>query len=58
MIGLAKVANVARRAVLDMGGTRWEAGAEVLGILNRYGLPIPEFAKRNKIYIELADFFT
>lgn len=60
LAGLAKVANTARRAVLDMGGSRWEAGAEVLQILDYCGLPVPEFAKSSfftRGRLNLADFF-
>lgn len=55
LIGLAKVANAARRAVLDMGGTHWDAGKEVLDILDHCGLPVPDFAKRPKL-VDISDF--
>lgn len=56
LIGLAKVAATARRAVLDMGGTKYEAGVEVMNILQYCGLPVPEFARKGKIFLELSDF--
>lgn len=56
LIGLAKVAVTARRAVLDMGGTKYEAGVEVMRILEHCGLPVPEFARRRKVFLELEDF--
>jgi len=58
LIGLARVATVARKAVLDMGGSRWEAGAEVLSILDHCGLPVPDFAKKKTglPLLNLSDF--
>ena len=60
--GLARVAAAARKAVLDTGGTRFEAGMEVLSILDYYGLPVPQWVKREShkclggISINLEDF--
>lgn len=59
--GLARVASVARKAILDTGGSRFEAGAEVLLILDHYGLPVPEWAKQESKkrigVLCLKDFF-
>lgn len=56
--GLANTARVARRAMLDIGATRWDAGMEVLSILGYYGLPVPDFVRTKKPgMIRLEDFF-
>lgn len=58
LTGLANTARVARRAMLDIGASRWEAGMEVLNILGYYGLPVPDFVpKKGPIDIRLEDFF-
>lgn len=58
LTGLANTARVARRAMLDIGASRWEAGMEVLNILGYYGLPVPGFVpKKGPAYIRLEDFF-
>lgn len=58
LVGLARVATVARKAVLDMGGSRWEAGAEVLSILSYCGLPVPAWVDtRTQNMLKLEDFF-
>lgn len=56
--GLASTARVARRAMLDIGASRWDAGMEVLSILGYYGLPVPDFvSKKSPGMIRLEDFF-
>lgn len=59
--GLARLASVARKAILDTGGSRFEAGAEVLLILDHYGLPVPGWAKeesKNRLFLmDFKDFF-
>ena len=56
--GLANTARVARRAMLDIGASRWDAGMEVLSILSYYGLPVPDFVKTKTLdMIRLEDFF-
>ena len=56
--GLASTARVARRAMLDIGASRWDAGMEVLSILGYYGLPVPGFIpKKDPGMIRLEDFF-
>lgn len=56
--GLASTARVARRAMLDIGASRWDAGMEVLSILGYYGLPVPGFVpKKSPGMIRLEDFF-
>lgn len=56
--GLASTARVARRAMLDIGASRWDAGMEVLSILGYYGLPVPGFIpKKDPGMIKLEDFF-
>lgn len=59
--GLASLANAARKATLDMGGSQWDAGVEVFRICSKYGIPIPPWAKseckKNIGLIELEDFF-
>lgn len=58
LTGLASTARVARRAMLDIGASRWDAGMEVLNILGYYGLPVPDFVpKKNPGMIRLEDFF-
>lgn len=58
LTGLAGVARVARRAMLDIGASRWDAGIEVLNILGYYGLPVPSFVRnRDPGMIRLEDFF-
>lgn len=56
--GLASTARVARKAMLDIGASRWDAGMEVLSILGYYGLPVPDFVpKKSPGMIKLEDFF-
>lgn len=58
LTGLANTARVARRAMLDIGASRWEAGMEVLNILGYYGLPVPDFVPKKSIdFPRLEDFF-
>lgn len=62
LTGLARAAAAARKAVLDTGGNRFEAGMEVLSILDYYGLPVPQWVKREShkclggIAVNLEDF--
>lgn len=56
--GLASIARVARKAMLDIGSSRWDAGMEVLGILGYYGLPVPGFVNvKQPDIIRLEDYF-
>lgn len=58
LTGLAGVARVARRAMLDIGASRWDAGMEVLSLLGYYGLPVPGFVKTKAPgMLRLEDYF-
>ncbi len=59
--GLASLVNAARKATLDMGGSKWDAGVEVFRICSKYGIPIPPWAKseckKDIGFINFEDFF-
>lgn len=58
LTGLANIARVARKAMMDVGASRWAAGMEVLNILGYCGLPVPGFvSKESPDMIRLEDFF-
>lgn len=58
LTGLASIARVARRAVLDIGASKWDAGMEVLNILGYYGLPVPDLEGiKRPGWLSLEDFW-